>query len=196
MYRKGLILEDLYSKIDPIHPQETHRERLEIEELQLLAHTPAKSDLMKRASLFSALTGLRFSDVQSLKWGELRGYKGKYSLHFHQDKTGAAETLPISDLAVELMGRQTKDADQVFYGLVYYRLKDFLRRWLKAAGINKNITFHSFRHTYATLQIEMGTDLYTVSKMLGHKSIRTTEIYAKVADKKKIEATRKINLEL
>jgi site-specific recombinase XerD len=94
------------------------------------------------------------------------------------------------------MGVKKKDSDLVFKGLIYHQLKDFLNKWLYTAGIKKNITFHSFRHTYATLQIEMGTDLYTVSKMLGHKSIKTTEIYAKVVDRKKFEATRKINLEL
>ena len=196
IYRRNLITEDLYSKVDAVDPKETHRERLEIEELQVLVKTPAKSDLMKRACLFSALTGLRFSDVQTLSWNEVRGYEGKYSLQYFQEKTEGAETLPISDQAVELMGVKKKDSALVFHGLVYHQLKHFLKKWLDTAGIKKNITFHSFRHTYATLQIEMGTDIYTVSKMLGHKSIKTTEIYAKVVDRKKIEATRKINLEL
>ncbi|WP_245895588.1 tyrosine-type recombinase/integrase [Flavobacterium album] len=66
--------------------------------------------------------------------------------------------------------------------------------WVQAAGITKHITFHCFRHTYATLQIAGGTDLLTVSKMLGHKSVKTTQIYAKVVDQRKREATDKINL--
>ncbi len=75
-------------------------------------------------------------------------------------------------------------------------MRDTFKLWLQDAGITKNITFHSFRHTFATLQLEMGIDLYTVSKMLGHKSIKTTQIYAKVVDKAKAEAAGRIKLNL
>jgi site-specific recombinase XerD len=69
-------------------------------------------------------------------------------------------------------------------------------RWLVKAGINKNITFHCFRHTYATLQLEFGTDVYTESKMLGHKHIKTTQVYAKVVDRKKNQTLNKIKVNL
>ena len=62
------------------------------------------------------------------------------------------------------------------------------------AGVEKHITFHCARHTYATLQLSLGTDIYTVSKLLGHKSLKTTEIYAKVIDQKKVEAANRIKL--
>nr|WP_254060863.1 tyrosine-type recombinase/integrase [Mucilaginibacter sp. L196] len=81
-----------------------------------------------------------------------------------------------------------KDGDGVvFKNLAYSSIRVFLVKWLAKAGINKNITFHCFRHTYATLQLEFGTDVYTVSKMLGHKHIKTTQVYAKVVDRKKIK---------
>lgn len=64
------------------------------------------------------------------------------------------------------------------------------------AGIEKHITFHCARHTYATLQLSLGTDIYTVSKLLGHKNLRTTEVYAKIIDEKKQEAASKIKIGL
>lgn len=67
---------------------------------------------------------------------------------------------------------------------------------MMAAGISRTITFHCARHTYATLQLAAGTDIYTFSKMLGHSELRTTQIYAKVIDSKKIEAANKIKLDL
>lgn len=81
-YKKGLIPQDLHAIVKPVTPKETHRERLTLEEFQHLAETPADSDLMRRAALFSGLTGLRFSDVATLKWSELRGTIGKYELQF------------------------------------------------------------------------------------------------------------------
>lgn len=71
-----------------------------------------------------------------------------------------------------------------------------LARWVEAAGITKHITFHCFRHTYATLQLANGTDIYTVSKMLGHTNVRTTQIYAKVIDEKKEKATEAFTLNM
>ncbi len=80
--------------------------------------------------------------------------------------------------------------------LAYSSIRIFLIRWLAKAGIRKSITSHCFRHTYATLQLEFGTDLYTVSKMLGHKHIKTTQVYAKVVDRKKNKTINKIKVNL
>ena len=71
-----------------------------------------------------------------------------------------------------------------------------VKKWIEAAGITKHITFHCFRHSYATLQLAGGTDIYTVSKMLGHTNVRTTQVYAKVVDEKKEKATETIKLDL
>ncbi|PKH66233.1 hypothetical protein CXF59_09620 [Flavobacterium sp. ALD4] len=71
-----------------------------------------------------------------------------------------------------------------------------LTKWVLDAGISKKITFHCFRHTFATLQLSMGTDIYTVSKMLGHKDLNTTQIYAKIIDETKRTAANRIKLEM
>jgi integrase len=197
-YAEGLLQTDLNAKIQPIKSKETRREYLTIEELNKLVKTPCSSDILKRAALFSALTGLRFSDIQKMVWGEIEYIKGQgYLLNFRQKKTQGVETLPISEQAYTLLGERRGENEKVFAGLVYsaYTNKQ-LFQWLKEAGITKKITFHCFRHTFATLQLTKGTDIYTVSKMLGHREIKTTQIYAKVVDDAKREAANKIKLDI
>src|SRR5690606_10239252 len=147
---------------------------------------------------FSALTGLRFSDIQKLTWGEIRHIKGKgYQIRYRQKKTNGEETLWIPDQAYELLGKTGMSTDEVFEGLTYSAFHNrHLYQWISAAGITKDVTFHCFRHTFATLQLMEGTGIVTVSKMLGHKDLKTTMIYAKVADELKREAANKIKLDL
>jgi integrase len=153
---------------------------------------------LKKAALFSALTGLRFSDIEKLVWGELEYIEGSgYFIRFKQQKTKGFERMPISEQAYKLLGEVKEAKDKVFEGLKYSAyINTHLLKWIVKAGITKAITFHCFRHTYATLQLSMGTDFYTVSKMLGHREIKTTQIYAKIIDKTKREAANKIILDL
>jgi integrase len=195
-YRQKLLTTDMYSQVKPITPKETHREQLELEEFQALVDANSKSELIKKAAIFAGLTGLRFSDVKTLYWSEVRGTEGNYHLQFIQEKTDGAEILPISDQAVYVLGERGGAMERVFPNLSYSQMRVVFKGWLKNAGISKNITFHSFRHTYATLQLELGTELLTVSKMLGHRSIKTTVIYTKVKDKMKIEAANRIQLKI
>ncbi len=69
-----------------------------------------------------------------------------------------------------------------------------LKQWVMRAGISKEISFHCFRHTFATLQLMHGTDIFTVSKMLGHRHLKTTQIYAQVVDSRKMEAANRVKL--
>ncbi|WP_295939451.1 site-specific integrase [uncultured Alistipes sp.] len=197
-YKDGILQIDLNARILPIKTAETRREYLSLEELNKLAQTPCNDALLKRAALFSALTGLRFSDIQKMTWGELEHIEGEgYFLNYTQQKTQGVEVLPISEQAYSLCGEPGEPTARVFDGLVYsaYHNKH-LFQWIGSAGITKDITFHCFRHTYATLQVSSGTDIYTVSKMLGHKDIKTTQIYAKIMDAAKREAANKITLDI
>ncbi len=193
-FKKGYLATNLGEIIDSITPKDTHREFLFLDELQALAETPCESDVVKRAGLFSALTGLRFSDCNTLEWSEIRGSSGNYYIQFSIDKTEKAEFHPISNQAFELLGKW--DQGKIFKGLRYSLVDKLLPKWLKTAGISKHITFHCFRHTFATLQLLYGTDIVTVSKLLGHKDIKTTMIYVKIVDKLKREASHRIKLEL
>ena len=195
-YKSKLIPVNLYELVETVKEKETHREFLTISEFQKLAEAYCSNDLVKRAAIFSGLTGLRFSDISTLVWSEVRGVAPIYYVQFRQVKTSGAETLPISDQAHSLLGERRPAEQKVFKGLTYSQVKPALVKWLADAGITKNITFHSFRHTYATLQLSSGTDIYTVSKMLGHRNVKTTQIYTKVIDDKKKEAANRIKLNL
>ena len=197
-YKDDLLQTDLNSLIKPIKGAETRREYLTIEELNKLVKTPCNDDILKRAALFSALTGLRFSDIQKTTWGEVEYIKGQgYFLNFTQQKTEGVEYYPISDQAVSLMGETGEPTGQVFQDLTYSAYSNkHLFQWIGAAGITKDITFHCFRHTFATQQLSNGTDIYTVSKMLGHKDLKTTQIYAKIVDQTKRKAANSIKLDM
>ena len=189
---------DLNAKIESIKQADTKRTFLSLSELNQLVKADCPNPILKQASLFSALTGLRFSDIEKLKWSEVIHNKDSgYSLEFQQQKTKSNEYLPISEQAYSLLGEPKEPQQKVFEGLKYSAHQNsLLLKWVISAGIQKHLTFHSFRHTYATLQLEADTNLYTVSKMLGHKDIKTTQIYAKVVDQSKRQATNKITLNL
>jgi integrase len=196
-FKDGILQTDLNAKIQPIKAAETRREYLTIEELNALAKKPCNDPLLKRAALFSALTGLRFSDIQKLTWSEVQEVSGQgYFLKFQQQKTKGVEDHPINEQAYNLMGKRGEAASKVFEGLKYSAYQNkHLAQWIGSAGITKNITFHCFRHTYATLQLFYGTDIYTVSKMLGHKDLKTTQVYTKIANKLKQEAANRIQID-
>ena len=177
---------------------ETEREFLTLEELQAAVEVDCDMPKLKTAFIFSCLTGLRWSDIKKLTWSEIQQSKdlGHY-IRFTQQKTKGVETQPVSEQAIDLLGERQEPAERVFKDLKYsswHNLK--LQQWMMRAGITKSISFHCARHTYATLQITAGTDIYTVSKLLGHRELKTTQIYAKIIDNKKREAANKIQIKL
>lgn len=173
--------------------KESTRMYLTIDELKKLAGTDCENAQVKAAFLFSCLTGLRRSDVLRLTWDDVYRQGGFTRIIFKQKKTSGLEYLDITDEAAKLMGERGKPADSVFADIkTPSTTNSIIRRWVKRAGINKAITFHSARHTFATMMLDLGTDIYTVSKLLGHSEISTTQIYAKVLDKNKQAAVSKI----
>ncbi|MFN5323953.1 MAG: tyrosine-type recombinase/integrase [Bacteroidota bacterium] len=196
-HKEGFLSTNLNANIETIKQAETHRNFLTLEELNSLAKTDCNNPILKKAALFSALTGLRFSDIQKLVWGEIQySIETGYSIQFTQQKTKGAEVLPISEQAYSLLGEPKEPKDKIFEGLTYSAYGNrHLHQWIGASGISKKITFHCFRHTFATLQLASGTDIYTVSKMLGHRELKTTQIYGKVIDQTKREAANKIKIE-
>ncbi|WP_083189983.1 site-specific integrase [Chryseobacterium artocarpi] len=194
-FKKRFLPIDLGAIVESIKPQETHRPFLFMEELQRMATAHCDNVIVKKAGLFSAMTGFRYSDVHTLLWREIQGFPGNYYILYKQEKTESAEYYPVSDQTIELLGSFGDPEAKVFEGLRYDHTVTELKKWLVNAGISKHFTFHGFRHTFATLQIAAGTSIYTVSKLLGHKSIKTTEIYVKIVDALKKEASEKIKLD-
>jgi integrase len=194
-YKEEILPTDLTLKIEAIKGEETQRVYLTEKELQQLANTPCRNDDTRRAALFSALTGLRYSDILKLTWGEIDSTEMR--IEFRQKKTKSVVYLPISQYALTLCGERKNDNIPVFSKLPDSKLvSTTIAAWVKSAGINKHITFHCFRHTFATLQLSKGTDIYTVSKMLGHNDVKTTQIYAQVIDEKKQVAANAIKLDI
>ena len=173
------------------------REFLTVEELKVLIKTPCRYDIVKKAFLFSCFTGLRYSDMKSLRWSEIHTTadgKARYIEH-RQVKTKKTVTIPLSDEALRWMPEQQEGIDQVFYELKISpgTVEDVLKEWMKDCKIDKHITYHCSRHTAATTLLTLGANLYVVSKLLGHSSIQMTEVYAKIVDQKKVETMNLVN---
>lgn len=172
--------------IESFRSGETQRNYLTIDEIKALAKTDCKYPALKRAFLFSCLTGIRKSDIEKMRWSEVQKQGDYTRIIFTQKKTSSTEYLDISPEAERYMGERRGPEDKVFYGYRYDGSTiTELRRWCLRAGITKDITFHCARHSFAVMMIDLGADIYTVQKLLGHKELRTTEIYVKLLDKKK-----------
>lgn len=167
---------------------------LTLGEVRRLAKTAVAREEVKRAFLFACLCGLRFSDVKRLAWSNLQeDSEGNVIAEIVQQKTGGLLYLPISAEALKLLPGGAGGSGPVFPTLpeASYTTK-ILKQWAKRAGIAKNVTFHVARHTFATLGLTYGAELYTISKLLGHTSIKVTQIYADIINEKKRAAVNAI----
>lgn len=194
----GYLPIDIASKVKNIPEEESKREYLTLSELEQLAKTPCSTSQLREAALFSALTGLRHSDIMKLTWSEIIDdtATNAYRISLKMKKTKRLVDMPISEQARLLCGSRREPHQRVFEDLTPPSwISRPLEKWVEAAGIEKHITFHCFRHTFATLQLANGTDIYTVSKMLGHTNVRTTQIYTKLVDSKKQEAANAIQID-
>ena len=193
-FEEKLIGENPALRVRGIKEVETKREFLTWEEVEKISKTKCDVKKLKEAFLFSIMTGLRWSDIIKMTWSEVRGSDSEgWYVRFQQQKTKDFEVLPMTKPARELLGEKGAPDQRVFIGLRYSNYTNIaLSRWMKVSGVDREITFHCGRHTHATLLLNQGVDIYVVSKLLGHKNIKTTEIYAKVSQNKKIEAINKL----
>jgi len=174
----------------------TKRTYLTIDEVRLIEATETPYKNVKAGFLFGCYTGLRFSDIKALTWGQIRKDGDKTTLCYVQKKTSKQEYLPLAKPAVELLERlqQGKDSDLIFVLPRNNYVNVNLKRIAAAAGINsKKITFHTSRHTVATLLISKNVPIEVVSKILGHSAISTTQIYAKVVGRQLEEGMHRLD---
>lgn len=182
---------------DKPHAAQSMREYLTVDEVKALMATPCspKRQTTKMAFLFSCFCGLRYSDIAALTWGNIEESNGQCTAKIVVKKTSQPLYVPLSAEALRWMPERgpVADTDKIFPLPGYHAVRCQLKKWLERADIKKHITFHVARHTFATLMLTLGADLYTTSKLLGHSKVTTTQIYAKIVDAKKVEAVNLVN---
>lgn len=198
--RQGLMVVNPIALLDsgerPKSPEGT-REFLTVDEVKRLMLTPRRTRAMERtaqAFLFACFCGLRVSDLTALRWSDIHRDGGKTFARLIVQKTRRLLTLPLSAEAMSFLpdfSHSGGDAHVFRLPELSYANK-LLKRWAAEAGIQKKVTYHVARHTFATLCLTADVPIEVVSKLLGHRHIKTTQIYAKVIDKKQQEAVERV----
>lgn len=189
-YKERIIQLNPVERVKHISKGQSEKHFLYEEELERAIKADCPREVWKQAFLFSCFTGLRLSDVEQLTWGKIQGNQ----IHFRQEKTDGFEYLPLSKTAKDILYSTLEEGEEPSPSKLVFKLEGrahrgrYITQWMKNAGIDKQLTFHSSRHTFATLLLTKGVDLYTVSKLLGHQDIQTTLIYAKIIDQVKDNA--------
>ncbi|ABM26892.1 MULTISPECIES: site-specific integrase [Gammaproteobacteria] len=195
-YREGIIRDNPVQRVKSVKAENTQRTYLTLDEVRAMTRAECRYDVLKRAFLFSCTTGLRWSDIQKLTWKEIEEFQdGHYRIIFKQTKLLNAGNslvyLDLPDSAVKLMGERQDKTERVFKGLKYSSYTNVaLLHWAMLAGVQKHVTFHVGRHTFAVAQLNRGVDIYSLSRLLGHSELRTTEIYADILESRRVTAMR------
>ena len=182
------------TKVERFHAPDKAREFLTPEELTrfLAVETATENErTVQLAFGLSSMTGIRLGDMQHLRWGNIKLIDGVQTICIIQRKTKRPASIPLNDIALSLLPpREDDNPDSLVFRLVKKsdNVSKYVRRIKDKAGIEKDFTYHSSRHTTATLAISAGADISSVKEVLGHSSVTSTEVYAKVNLEKKIEA--------
>lgn len=197
--RDGILLRDPSSGIKHIRVPDSTKEFLTAQEVRKMAVTEfwkpkmdrGLQEEVRRAFLFGCCTGFRISDLMLLDWSDIS--LERMEIVKRQKKTRKIVAVPIRTDTLDLIDTGNHEGP-VFPKLASSRSSTnrYIHGWAEKAGIKKNVTWHTARHTDATLLIECGTDLYTVMRLLGHTKIQTTMQYAVVSDTKKRNAVESL----
>lgn len=196
-FERGIIKDPLVLMIKNFPTQQAERPFLTSSEVKKLNSTPLPSSpYFRLAALFSILTGVRWIDAISIRYEMIKhDDETGYYLPYKQKKTGADEVIFLNAKALELIEYAEGKVGRLFP--ISYWEKRKLGEWFEAAGLKKpeGIEFHIFRHTFAMRMLNNGEKLETVSALMGHKNLKTTQIYARILAHVKREAMDKVTLE-
>jgi integrase len=195
-YKDKIIQINLSACISPIKIEETQKNFLTYDEIERLKKAECPWPMLKKAFLFAISTGMRYSDIIALTWRNIEVIDNKPAIRFIQQKTHGVETHWISKNTYESLGEVGNPDERLFPGFHLTSTNSrYMDRWMGNAQISKHITFHCARHTYANLHINASTDIYTLSRLLGHRSLASTQIYARVSDKSRQDAADRLKLD-
>lgn len=190
--KEGHLKENPY-KLFPLSKKDGNREFLTVEELKILEelfHKELPSGLKNTLKyfLFACYTGLRYQDVKALQYDKI--YDDMIILKMH--KTKDPVKIPLIEKSKILIGSGF-EKQKVFKVTENQVTNRNLKKIINLTSVKKEISFHSARHTFATVGISLGIPIEVISKLLGHKDLQTTQIYAKIVDDVKIKEMEKWN---
>ena len=195
-WQKGYIKNNPWKSLsfqEKIARPESKREFLTLEEVRKLEKTPYVKENIRMAFLFACYCGLRVGDVTDLCWSDISINGGRHYISVVMQKNSKPISLPLPAKALSWLPERGEPESSVFSLPSHTVLNKHLRKWAELAGLEKHLHFHLSRHTYGTMLIVAGVDLYTASKMMGHADVRPTQVYAKIVDRKKEEAVSLID---
>lgn len=186
-YQRGDLSKDPFNGFH-IHKKIRPREYLTEEELiQLMNHPFQKKNLClaRDIFIFSALTGLSFIDIQELRPTDVRDIDGAAWIISSRHKTRIPFEVKLLDKPLQILQHYQKEGNEKVFGHLNYRaIASYIRQVMDEMGFNKHITMHCGRHTFATLALSKGVPIESVSRVLGHTNIVTTQIYARITSQK------------
>lgn len=195
-YREGILKSNILDKVEKkVKGKAAKKDILTIDEIKKLLEKPTESTEVRRAAIFSLMTGLAWVDVKNLKWANI-DIETKSFKNSQRSKTDEPIIVPLNSAAIKALGVPGKDDQFVFELPTANGANKTLKAWVKRAGINKKITWHNLRHSAGTNLAYNGVDLLTISKILSHSSTKHTMRYVDAANEMKIKATDLLNIEI
>jgi integrase/recombinase XerD len=183
--KQKVIIDNPFKYVSKLKKEETEMVYLSKDEIQEIINTPFFDDEVKNAFLFGCYTGLRYSDIESLKWSNIKDNQ----IQLTQTKTKGAVYIPLNSNAEHILTLQSNTTTNIFkLSRFNSSVNRTLKKLISKTSIKKDVSFHTSRHTFATILISSGVNVYTVSKLLGHKDIDSTLVYAKVISEEKEKA--------
>ncbi len=181
--------------IDPfanykIRFKKTDRGYLTQDEINIIMRKKFASERLERVRdifIFSCFTGLAYIDVKNLRQSNIRtSFDDGLWIMGKREKTGVNFNVPLLEVAKEIVEKYSGQLpdDKVLPVMSNQKMNEYLKEIGEVCGIGKDLTFHLARHTFATLTLTKGVSIESVSKMLGHTNIKTTQIYARITDVK------------